>query len=293
MLSILIPTYNDHCYSLVKELKKQADELNIVYEIIVQDDASKLYLNENSDINNLPNCRFESNQQNVGRTKNRMILAEKASFDLILFLDADVLPEKATFLSEYIDYHQKNKNSVIFGGYKYHNEQPEKSKILRYKYGKSREEKPAAVRNNRPFSFVFSGNMLLSKPLFLKTNFTPNENLYGMDLFFSYHLYQIGAKISHIDNAIFHLGLEVNKVFFEKNLESVSNRKKYLADKKGISNINPLLKYYLIIKTLKLDPWVYWVFQKFETKLKKSILSDDPNLLSMDLYRLGYICKKD
>ena len=293
MLSILIPTYNDHCYSLVKELKRQADALPITYEIIVQDDASKLNANENFEINQLEHCRFESNQLNVGRTKNRLILIEKAAFNLVLFLDADVFPEKDTFLSTYLEYHQKNTNTVLFGGYKYDAVLPEKSKMLRYKYGKSREEQPAINRNKKPYSFVFSGNMLLTKELFLKSNFQMNENLYGMDLFFSYQLFQSKTKIIHIDNAIFHKGLEENGVFFEKNIESVRNRKKYLADQQGISKINSLLKYYLIIKKMKLDSVAYWLFQKFEKKLQKSILNDDPNLFAMDVYRLGYICKKE
>ena len=43
MLSILIPTYNYNVYPLVMELKSQADELDLSYEILVQDDASKIF----------------------------------------------------------------------------------------------------------------------------------------------------------------------------------------------------------------------------------------------------------
>jgi glycosyltransferase involved in cell wall biosynthesis len=118
MLSILIPTYNYDCFSLIKELKKQADELEIMYEIIVQDDFSQRCVEENSKINSLQNCRFQINNENLGRTKNRTNLVYNAQFDLVLFLDSDVFPEKNTFLKDYLKTYKKVKG-VIFGGYKY------------------------------------------------------------------------------------------------------------------------------------------------------------------------------
>ncbi len=289
MLSILIPTYNYDCFSLVKELKQQADELELIYEIIVQDDFSQHCIDENSNINSLQNCSFQINVENLGRTKNRTNLAQNATFDLILFLDSDVFPEKNTFLKDYLETYKKEK-TIVFGGYKYADIKPKSSKILRYKYGKEREEKPSEIRNKKPYSYVFSGNILVEKSVFLNANFNENRNLYGMDIFFSYNLFKYKIPIIHIDNAIFHYGLEDNEVFFNKNLESVDNRKRYLSDKKDISKINSLLKYYLLIKKMNIDKIIYWLFLKFEKKLKKSILSEHPNLLYMDLYRLGYIC---
>ena len=51
MLSILIPTYNYDCYDLVKELHRQATELNIEFEIIVADDCSTINIANNKKIN--------------------------------------------------------------------------------------------------------------------------------------------------------------------------------------------------------------------------------------------------
>ena len=42
MLSILIPTYNYNVYPLVSELQRQCLESKIEFEILCQDDASKL-----------------------------------------------------------------------------------------------------------------------------------------------------------------------------------------------------------------------------------------------------------
>ena len=39
-ISVLIPTYNDVCITLVKALQQQAEALDTNYEIIVADDGS-------------------------------------------------------------------------------------------------------------------------------------------------------------------------------------------------------------------------------------------------------------
>ena len=68
MLSILIPTYNYNVYPLVSELHKQCLECEIDFEIIVIDDGSKLFFNENQEINSFKNCRFEILEKNIGRS---------------------------------------------------------------------------------------------------------------------------------------------------------------------------------------------------------------------------------
>ena len=56
MLSILIPTYNYNVVPLVLELHKQCLECEIDFEILCQDDASKLFFEENKKINGLKLC---------------------------------------------------------------------------------------------------------------------------------------------------------------------------------------------------------------------------------------------
>jgi hypothetical protein len=97
--------------------------------------------------------------------------------------------------------------------------------------------------------------------------------------------------ILHIDNAIIHLGIEKNEVFFEKVLESIAFRKKILSEKTGIEKTNKLLAKYKLIKKWHLHNLIKIAFSLTEPLLKKLILSKNPSLLSFDLYRLGYICK--
>jgi glycosyltransferase involved in cell wall biosynthesis len=290
MLSILIPTYNYFIKNLVNTLHEQCVSENIDFEIIVLEDcSSKNFILENKCIISLTNCFYEVNQRNFGRTKTRRILAEKAKFEWILFLDADVIPEKIDFIKNYSVF-LNSSNFVIFGGNKYEEKQPEKAEVFRYIYGKEREEKQASVRNQKPYQYVFSGNMLIQKRLFLDVNYIENEKFYGMDIYFAYQLFSRKIPVHHIDNSIFHLGLETNEVFFEKSLKSVESRKYFLENQVGIEQLNPLLCYYKKIKRYRLTPLVKMVFTYTEKFLKRNILSKNPNLFYFDLYRLGYIC---
>lgn len=62
-LSILMPSYNNSCYDLVKELYKQTNNIrnnDFKFEIIVADDGSTdfSFIKLNNRINELPNCRY-------------------------------------------------------------------------------------------------------------------------------------------------------------------------------------------------------------------------------------------
>ena len=102
MLSILIPTYNYLIVELVNRVHKQAITATIPFEIIIIDDCStnKDIINANKIINGLEFCTYIQNDNNLGRTASRNILAIKAKYNLLLFLDAD------EYLTEQFSYHQ-------------------------------------------------------------------------------------------------------------------------------------------------------------------------------------------
>jgi len=289
MLSILIPTYNYAILALVKNVHQQCLEAQIPFEIICLDDQSDNdYQIENLIISTLPNCIYNVNQTNVGRTRTRQQLAEQAKYDWLLFLDADVIPVTSAFIQHYIDAIQPN--TVIFGGYQYEKESTDATKILRYRYGKEREEKYASERNKNPYTYVFSGNMLVPKSIFLNFNYQANEKNYGMDIYFGYQLYQQQISVLHLDNPILHLGLETNEVYFQKALQGVESRKKYLLHEKGVDQMNPLVQAYAKLKKLGLTKLVAVGFKIVAPFLKKNILSTNPKLVYFDIYRLGYLC---
>lgn len=289
MLSILIPTYNYNCFSLIEELKNQADHLKIDYEIIVQDDCSIEFIEENSKIDSLEHCSFQTNSSNFGRTRTRQILSEKAKFNWVLLLDSDVFPTSKKFLSNYIS-HINIYNSVVIGGVKYEDIEVPISKILRYKYGKEREEINLKKRNQKPYSYILSANILIQKSIFERFNYTENSNLYGLDIYFAYQLFLNKIPILHIENEVYHKGIEDNEVFFKKSLNAVDTRKKILEHEKTIGEVNSLLKHYLFLKKYNLVGIIRLLFRISEPFLKNLIFSKNPSLMSLDLYRLGYLC---
>ena len=116
MLSILIPAFNYDVQPLVLELQRQAEELVISYEIIVCDDAST----ENFEIDFTKNqsLLYLKNETNLGRTQTRQKLALNATFENLLFLDADVVPATSSFVATYNSF-LKDTFTVICGGCTY------------------------------------------------------------------------------------------------------------------------------------------------------------------------------
>lgn len=285
MLSILIPTYNYNVFPLVQDLHKMALKENIAFEIIVLDDAST---NDFPPIVSYDNLYYLKNESNLGRTLARKKLAETAKFNTLLFLDSDVLPVSGDFIKNYISY--LSKYDVVLGGVAYIKENTDPTKTLRHKYGRLREEKTAIERNKNPYGAVLSGNLMISKDVFLENNYSESHNLYGMDIYFSYRLYKNNISVIHIDNPVYHIGLEDNEVFFKKSLQAVESRKQLLANADGIENINGLLKHYKKLKSFGLTGIAAFAFKLTGPLLKKMILKKDPNLFCLDIYRLGYIC---
>lgn len=292
MISIVIPVYNFSVVSLVKTLINQIYTTTVDYEIICLDDCSTNaeIIIENTKIQSYKNCFYYKNETNLGRTQTRTLLAKKAKFDWLLFLDADVIPANETFISNYISFLDTD-NDVVFGGCKYYDFHEDKNTMLRWKFGKKRESQSAKERNKNPYNFLLSANILIRKNIFLSIPF-PEKNYYGMDLFFSYSLLKMNVKIDHIDNPIYHLGLESNAVFFKKSLEAVENRVHYLAEIQDAENLNSFLNCYNKLKQYKLLSVVGFGFRLSEPILKYFILSKNPSIFCFDLYRLGYICNK-
>ncbi len=101
MLSILIPVYNYNITLLVSQLQKQAIETFADFEIIVMEDGSDTFLEENKEIEKFENCKYEVLEKNIGRSAIRNRLAEKAKYDHLLFLDCDAEIYTPHFIEKY------------------------------------------------------------------------------------------------------------------------------------------------------------------------------------------------
>lgn len=290
MLSILIPTYNYTIYNLVSTVQKQVEQTGIDYEIICLDDASNLIFLENERINDLPHCSYKKLETNIGRSKIRNLLAQKAKFDWLLFLDADVLPKKDTFISEYLP-HINDEEKIVNGGLLYREEKPEKEKLLRWVYGKKREALTAERRQKKPYLSFLTLNFLIHKSIFKKVSFDETiPNFRHEDTLFSYNLMQKKIQIQHIDNPIYHLGLDNFEDAIQKEKESLTTLK-HLIDNTLIPNdYLRISKLFATIKQFKLLFAFYFFYKISQFLFLKNLSSTNPSLFIFDLYRLGYLC---
>jgi len=183
MLSILIPTYHYNSLPLVQELWKQATEAGIIFEIIVLDDGSIdcVSFDENSKINTIPNCRFEVNPKNLSRAKNRNLLAKKAQYDWLLFMDCDTFPRNHSFLPNYLKAIHDISIDVCYGGIAYSKSKPAKRNLLRWKYGTKREEISLESRVQNPYETTLTSNILIRKDIFNSIKFDERIAEYGYE----------------------------------------------------------------------------------------------------------------
>ncbi|MCF6307104.1 MAG: glycosyltransferase [Flavobacteriaceae bacterium] len=289
MLSILIPTYNYSVLNLVKRVHKQVLETNILFEIIVIDDFStaKSSILKNQEIKNMKYCFYSENKENIGRTATRNLLANTARYNWLLFLDADVLPKYEDFIDRFVERIVENYNLIV-GGIIYQDKKPEDDFILRWKYGKNRESLTVQDREEKKYQSIISGCLFIQKSLFIEINNKMLHNNYGMDILFQKFLKDVNCSVLHIDNPVYHLGLESNTIFINKALEAVKTT--YLLEKKGLlkNNLRPLQKSYLKLKKVRMISVFSFIISKMKKMMERNFQSNNPNLFWFDLYRLHY-----
>ncbi len=290
MISILIPTYNYNIFSLVENLHTQCGSTNIIYEILVLDDAStdKKTLGENSKINSLKHCSFQVLDENIGRSKIRNLLAEKANFDWLLFLDADTYPSDSEFVANYAAAFS-NEISVIFGGIEYPKNNTENFS-LRHKYGSERESLPLTERLKNPYRSFITMGFAIKKKVFQKIRF--NENLAGYgyeDSVFGYEIQKNNISLLHIDNPVIHLNLETNEDFIKKSQLALQNLLSFHNNDSIDNETVKILKTYSKLKNWNLLFAVRGFFTVFKNPMLKNLNSPKPSLFLFDLYRLGYL----
>ena len=290
MLSILIPIYNHNAFNLVKELNEQCVNCGIEYEIICQDDASNSPLNVfNEEINKLPNCSFISLKQNVAHRQNRNLLAEKAKYKWLLFIDGDSKIIQQNYIQNYID--NTKGFEVIYGGRIHPEICPSNQQSLRWKYGKFIEDKTATERLKQPYKCLLFNNTLILKSEFNKVKFDSTITLYGHDdTQFSYELSKIKSKVNHIDNPILHDDIDENEKYLSKTEESLKSILILYSMNKVSSNFVSILKLYAFLNKTKLIYLVRLGFILFKNIFRKQILSNNPSLSIFNVYRIGYLC---
>ncbi|KOS08029.1 hypothetical protein AM493_19725 [Flavobacterium akiainvivens] len=292
MLSILIPTYNYNVLPLVQEIQFQAKREHIEFEVIVLDDASTddATISKNQQIALIDNCYYKLLQQNVGRSKMRNLLAKKAKYHWLLFLDADTMPTTQDLICQYLQY-LNTEEKVVYGGIEYQQKKPPQDQLLRWVYGRQREALMANAREDEPYRSFLTLNFAIAKSVFDKVRFNEEiPNLRYEDTLFAYNLSQANIRVQHIQNPVCHNGLESSAIFLRKSEEATQGFK-YLID----HNLLPaghirLGAMWLRLKKLGLDGLAAKAFCTFNKKMRRNLLGPHPRMTVFDVYRLGYLC---
>ncbi|OYQ33028.1 hypothetical protein CHU92_14000 [Flavobacterium cyanobacteriorum] len=291
MLSVLIPTYNFNVYPLAAAIQKQCAGSNIAFEIIVIDDGSGSALNaENDKINYLHRCSFSALSANIGRSAIRNLLASKANYTWMLFLDADTLPVDENLIKNYLP-HMDNHVKVVYGGIKYKENKPETMQLLRWVYGNRREALEAEERQQRPYLRLLTLNFLAHKDVFEKVRFNENiPNVRHEDTLFSYDLMVAGLPVEHIDNNVYHLGLDNSIQFIRKSEEAIAGLKFLLQEGLLPDDYVGMGRLYARLRKAGLAATVSFIFVATRKAMLKNLLGSHPSLKLFDFYRIGYMC---
>ncbi|MDO9262156.1 MAG: glycosyltransferase family A protein [Flavobacteriaceae bacterium] len=293
MLSILLPSYNYNLFPLVKELHQQLINENIPFEIVCMDDASELTFVENNLLVNLEHVSFHILEKNIGRSAIRNKLAEKATYNWLLFLDADVFPKDSNFIKNYIAVILNNtQNKTVYcGGIIYNTEIESENIYLRWNVGRNGEQCLIEERIKNPFRKFFSANFLIQKESFKEIKFNQYLNTYGYeDVIFASDLKINNFLIVHFQNYVYHLGIEFNADYLNKTKIAIESLLKYY--QKGILNKEnvKLLIYYERIHKLKAVFLFSFIYKVIGKSVENYLTKGKSKIVVFNFYKIIYFC---
>ena len=295
MLSVLIPTYNYNISTLVEEIHSQLIQTNATFEILCLDDHStKLEtIKQNERINSFSNASYSVLPENIGRSRIRNLLAKKATYDWLLFLDADVIPVEKDFISKYIEAISSEKE-VIYGGILYQKEKPKQENVLRWVYGNEREALSVKQRQEASYLRFLTLSFLIKKNVFQKVKFNEDiPNARHEDTLFANDLKHAEVHLTHIENPVYHLGLDTSEAFIQKSMESVEVLILFLKNGLIVHNDILITKVFARVKKFGLNHLLAKIYTWFGKRFEKNLLSNNPSMFIFDLYRLTYLCYLD
>lgn len=288
--SICLPLYQQQPYTTVQSLVKQAEDLQIDFEILVIDDASSPEISEANRqfFAKLSKVRYLVLAHNIGRAKMRNLLALEAKGQYFLSLDADVHICKDDFLQSF--WHQRQSGAVLIGGRKL---APIQSACeLRWHYAKQRETTSLKKRRDKPYSSFMTGAFFCERSLFQKLKFDEEIKGYGHeDTLFGFGLRNLEIPLLHIDNPILIEADDSNHDFLEKSKEALRNLKIVYKKQPDLAKDIKILDLALKIESIGFSPIFTLLYRPFRKMILKNLLGSKPSLRYFDLYRLNYLLR--
>lgn len=300
-LSILLPSYNNVCVSLVQVLQRQADALRgkldkpFRYEIIVADDCSTdaACIDANRVIGDMLHCRYLRMEQNVGRAQIRNVLISESRGDYVLLIDSDLFLCDDNYLYKYATLTA----DVVYGGtriggkgFAMVDDEANTENLkgnLRYIYEKKAEPSHRAVfRQLRPNQEISVCNLYARRDIMEAHPFDSRFKAYGYeDVLFGKRLAESGIEVTHIDNPVLINEFEPNSVFVKKTEEAILTLCRFEQDLEGYSNLKT--KVTSLGRYIPLSLFRLW-HRIMKNKEKRNLTGSKPSLLLFKLYKLGF-----
>lgn len=291
MFSILIPTYNFDCLSLIQELEEQCEALRRVdgdfdFEIIVTDDCStrKDLVNALQELTEQLGERVKliALTQNVGRAEVRNRLLREARGTWVLLMDSDARVVRKDFLQTY--WEQRHKAEVIIGGI-LHPSEVMPGRELRIVYEQSFEkERSVDWRQHHPYARFSVFNLMARKQVITQFCFDIRCEEYGYeDFFLGVALEAAGVNVCHIDNPLLHTGIDTSEDFLckaETAVRTLSRLPQHLRSKTGLE------KHASRFRRLRLSGLFVGMFQPLLPLIRKQLLSKNPSIKLLQLYKM-------
>lgn len=286
-LSILIPTYNNVCLELVKDLQVQASLLSdFSYEILVADDGStdKMTVKENLAINDLENCRYIEREKNEGRAVIRNFLAKEAKYEWLLFIDSNMNVINSQHLR---NYQMTEECDVIYGGYQVKRNQESLKHNLRYIFEcKGIQNGDYKLRLANPYGDFHTSNFIIKRSIMLQYPLDERFRYYGYeDVLFGKTLKENHINISHIDNPLGYNHFIGNMTFVTKTEESLRTLYQFRDELQGYSKI---ITYASKIERWHLKTICQKLFLVLSLPIKARLTGNNPSIFLFNIYKLMY-----
>ena len=283
-ISILIPTYNGICLTLVQALHQQAEALPISYEIIVADDGSTQLstILTNRTINQMTHCRYVERPENTGRAAIRNYLASQAKYPWLLFIDSDMEVCRADYLRQYAT---SEGEAIVYGGVVIG---PLQSGNLRSMYEKASEQgHTPECRRQSPYHDFHTANFLVRRDLMQQHPFDLRFRRYGYeDVLFGKQMQLHHIPILHIDNPLSFEHFESNADFISKTEEGLRTLCQF---RQELQDYSRLLHFFGTPASFWLTTPCSLLYRLLGSLMRRNLTSTHPSLQLFKLYKLSYL----
>jgi hypothetical protein len=254
-LSVLIPFFRDDPAPLLRALDAEAAALDGAVEVVALDDGSgdeALAGRTAALVESLAApARFLRLSANEGRSKGRNRLMGEARATRLLFLDADMLPDRPDFLGTYLALIAAEDPAVAFGGFTLERTPVDPARGLHRALSLRGDCRPAAVRQREAEKSLCTSNLLVRREVFAHEAF--DEGFVGWGWEDVEWAIRVAARwpVRHVDNPASHLGLDTDAALIAKYERSVANFGRLVARHPEVAAAFPICR---LARALKRAP---------------------------------------